>query len=190
MSINSIYVNRDLERINQGDILEKTEYYKVLHRSETEYNIDTIIFPYVVVLTQDCDLEWDYKKRKEASHENEDKFLESILVCPAFLSEKVRNGKYLSKLEFLMDSKNTNEWRKIKINQNPRFHFLKADSEIKMPELVIDFKHYYTIPREKVYEVKKDRYKTSVRKLFREDLSQRFAYFLSRIGLPSIKIKD
>lgn len=54
-----------------------------------------------------------------------------------------------------------------------------------IPELVIDFKHYYTIPTEEMYEAYKENYLASVEPLYREDLSQRFANYLSRIGLPT-----
>ena len=38
-----------------------------------------------------------------------------------------------------------------------------------------------------MYEILKKHYIGSMKELYREDLSQRFAYYLSRIGLPEIE---
>lgn len=59
------------------------------------------------------------------------------------------------------------------------------ESGIQVPNLVIDFKHYYTVSREKMYN-NLNNYFVSSKPLFREQLSQRFAYYLNRIGLPNI----
>ncbi len=81
-------------------------------------------------------------------------------------------------------------FKKIKDQKYERFHFLVADSKMQVPELVIDFKHYYTMPRNAIYMMILDEhYLVTIRELFRESLSQRFSYFLSRIGLPEIKEK-
>ncbi len=52
-----------------------------------------------------------------------------------------------------------------------------------MGPLIIDFKHYYTIPRNILYQ-NLDHYNVSITELHREQLSQRFAYYLSRVGTP------
>ena len=76
------------------------------------------------------------------------------------------------------------KWNFIKNNQDPRYHFLRKDLDLQVPELVIDFKHYYTIPRDFLYEKIEHHYLGTMSELFREFLSQRFAFYLSRIGLP------
>ena len=80
-----------------------------------------------------------------------------------------------------IDSK---RWKIVQNNQNPRYHFLKGEKMYQVPNIVIDFKHYYTIPRDELYKNYKNHYIGSINELFREALSQRFAYYLSRIGLP------
>ena len=64
--------------------------------------------------------------------------------------------------------------------------FLKPGDDFAIPGLVIDFKNFYTILTENLYKYKKNRIAT-MSELFREELSQRFASFLSRIGLPVLE---
>ena len=74
-------------------------------------------------------------------------------------------------------------------NDTSRYHYLKfADNDKldgkQMPELIIDFKHYYTINKNVVYE-NIDKRLCPIDNLFREKISQRFSYFVSRVGLPA-----
>ena len=72
--------------------------------------------------------------------------------------------------------------RKIIDNEIPRYHYLKfPDSD--MPELLIDFKHFFTINRNVLYNQLSNRL-CSLDDLFREKINQRFSYYISRIGLP------
>ena len=60
-----------------------------------------------------------------------------------------------------------------------------------MPELVIDFKHYYSVPRDLFYLRKEEsEYMARLNVPFRELVSQRFAYFLSSVGLPELETKE
>jgi hypothetical protein len=72
----------------------------------------------------------------------------------------------------------------IEINDNPRYHFLKSD--IDLPDLVVDFKRFFTLPRDEAYSLLDSR-KARLDTLFRESVSQRFASFQSRIALPEPK---
>ena len=143
-------------------------------------------------------MEWDFNNHKENEKDqdeinqdeinqdkiNQDKFLQSILVCPAYPAEKVRLGTHLEELNLTMVYLNGARWNLVKTNQNSRYHFLDNNSVLQIPDLVIDFKHYYSIPRNILYKEIKNHYIGSMNELFREGLSQRFAFYLSRIGLP------
>ena len=182
-----MYVKKDESRVLQGDFIEDFLYNSsYIVGGSVETNSTT--FPYIVVLTQDCDLEWDYKNREDKDQKNNDKYLQSILICPAYLAESLHTGKHLEDLQLKMRPWEADLWKHIKRNQNERFHFL-AQSENDMPDLVLDFKHFYTFPREQLYEAHKKNYKISLDVPFREDLSQRFANYLSRIGLPNLPPK-
>ena len=52
-----------------------------------------------------------------------------------------------------------------------------------MPELIIDFKHFFTINRNKLYD-QLDKRLCSLDTLFKEKVNQRFSNYVSRIGLP------
>jgi len=183
-----MYVKSTGKRVGQGDILEKVIYSYPIFQAD-QVTVAKITLPYAVVLTQDCDLESDFNCRLGSSKKNpsNDKFLQSILVCPAYLAEQFRCGTHLEPIGLKMNTWTSEQWKSIKQNQNQRFHFLGADLALKMQDLVIDFKNYYTITRDEIYKDYSELYLVSLDILFREALSQRFAYFLSRIGLPTLK---
>lgn len=183
--IDSIFIKHSEERICQGDILRDFEYLEYTPNSKKTGSGIEKNFPYLLVLSQDCDLDLDCKYRTN-SKDNQDKFLFSILVCPGYLAEELREGTHLREYELKMQTIDKERWRNIKNNQNPRYHFLKGEKTFQIPDLVLDFKHYYAILRDVLYDNFKDCYIGSINELFREALSQRFAYYLSRIGLPTI----
>jgi hypothetical protein len=192
--IDSSYIQHDGSRVCQGDIFRDWKYdYRIYSDEKGTLSIEKIDLPYMIVLSQDCDLEGDFKNRNNPDFKNDDilevkhdKFLHSILVCPAYLSEQLKQGTHLQRLGFTMEIIGTNKWNDIKNNTNPRYHFLMSHLKFQIPDLAIDFKHYFTIPRDKLYETAKNHYIASVNELFRESLSQRFAYYLSRVGLPEL----
>lgn len=195
--IDSIYIKHDGSRIYQGDLLRDFEYVEgaSIETKEVSGEIKRIIrtgkriLPYLVILTQDCDLEQDFENHLDLS-KNQDKFLHSILVCPAYLAEKFRRGEHLEELKLKMEIIGSERWSTLIKNQIPRYHFLESHPRLQIPKLVIDFKHYYTVPRDILYDGAKNRYIGSLNELFREALSQRFAYYLSRIGLPFCKNEE
>ena len=71
-------------------------------------------------------------------------------------------------------------------NQSARFHFLEFPSDFSLVDSIIDFKHYFSVPTPYIREMKKANYVCTVSELYREDISHRFASFLSRIGLPDM----
>lgn len=183
--IDSIYIRHDDERICQGDIIRDFEYVDYASVVGGKIKIWKRIIPYLIVLTQDCDLEWDYTNHAEQK-DNQDKFLHSILVCPAYHAEKLRKGTHLEGLGLKMRRINSDRWNLVKKHNNARYHYLEDNKELQIPELVLDFKHYYTVPRDLFYEEAKEHYIGTINELFRESLSQRFTHYLSRIGLPPI----
>lgn len=186
-AIKSRYVQHAHKRLCQGDILRDV----VLLETTTDENgdLDSVerFLPYVVVLTQDCDLEQDDKARTETPKKNDDKFLQSVLLCPAYQSLKVRAGTHLEELKMTMQSFNSTTWPPVKQNNVLRYHFLPEEQASQLPELVVDFKQYFTSSREFFCRRYKGHYVTTLGPLFREALSQRFAQYLSRIGLPEFE---
>ena len=186
-----MYEKKDTKKysIFQGDIYQKFDYVRWAEPIEENIDVDEIEIPFFVVLTQSCDLEWDFEDRSKSENEKRDKYIQSILVCPAYIAELVRKGKHLEGLGLIMETYNSERWSVIKKNKNERYHFLEKSEELCLPNLIIDFKQYYTIPTHILYKLYKDHFVGSLKPLFRDDLSHRFAFYLSRIGLPRIDNK-
>jgi len=78
------------------------------------------------------------------------------------------------------------QFKKLKQNKDERYHFLSPCDEYQIPELIIDFKIYYTLQVDYIENRYHDCYLATINELFRELLSQRFTNYISRIGLPKI----
>lgn len=194
--IKSHYVKFRKQRLCQGDILQNINFTMRLNGLSDEE--DKIQIPYAVVMSQDCDVDLDYKKRNEEKellktfnfdeHSDKfrpvhDKFLPTILVCPAYGADDFFAGNHIK--GWYMKSNGVKEVEKIKNNNEMnRYHYLPQDTSMGVTDLVIDFKHFFTIPTDIAYKQRKESYLVSISELFREGLSQRFANYLSRFGLP------
>ena len=180
-NVTQYYISHDKDRIHQGDILKDVEI-KIYEQGKL-FNISC---PYLVILSQDCDLE-QCKGNKIENGINK-QYLPNIIAIPAFVDEILRSGNHLEELFKITQEKiDTNRFKIIKRNDNPRYHYLNSCYDIGLPNLILDFKIYYTIP---YWELKKQydkAYLTTINELFRERTSQRFCNYLSRIGLPEIK---
>lgn len=185
--IESVYIKLDPKQIRQGDILTDM----IIHICNGGITIE-IKLPYSVVMSQDCDLDQDFRNRSMISADDQDKFLQNVLICPAYTAEKFKQGKHLEAINLKMCdwTKNKSEYKKILGQNHARFHFLEPNPGLQVPELVVDFKHYQTIARETLYDIYGNHYLATINQLFRERLSQRFCDYLNRIGLPEFKKRD
>lgn len=178
------------ERVSQGDIYKNIEYIESVVESQGVLEISKIVFPYVIVLTQDCDLSQDYNFRLDDDL-TDDKLLVSVLLAPLYVAETVYAGEHLSDLNRKMRQFNIKKGGKLTTEANfllkneiPRYHYLSFDSEIRMAPSIIDFKHYFTVNVEYLYSIRENNFVCSLTDLYKEDVSQRFSSYLSRIGLP------
>lgn len=190
--IDAVYAVSTVDRFCQGDILRDVtivEWAAEVEDAppEERFQITDRHVPYVIVLTQDCDLEQDHANRSSPSKGTQDKYLQSILVCPAYQEADFRQGSHLEELHLQMERFSVKSFDRIKKNQLYRYHYLPANLDLQVPELVVDFKHYFTGPRDRIYDdYRSKHYLATLEILFRDDLSSRFAHYLSRIGLPEI----
>jgi hypothetical protein len=184
---NSAFVKGPANRIVQGDILRDFGV-PIVEPSEDgqEATVKRRTLPYAVVVSQDCDLDRDYENRKDGLTKNHDKYLMYILLCQAYLPEEFRLGTHLGKIDMRMETYKSDRFGPIKKNQVERYHFLPGDPMCQVPDLVMDFKHYLSIQNEIVYGQLSTCYLATLKQLFREDLSARFAHYLCRIGLPKV----
>ena len=187
-----VKIDKGIEnRVSQGDILKDIEITDSIQETDGYLEIIKFVFPYVIVMTQDCDLQQDCANRlkiKDAAPlENikTDKKLLSVIVVPLYNAKHVFEGTHLSHLGMTMEpiEEKKTPGKTLMQNNNPRYHYLDFELEAKLPPLIADFKHYFTISSNHLEEqLSKKLYRVSP--LYRELLSQRFANYLSRIGLP------
>jgi len=177
-------------RFRQGDILRDVTVVSWASINADEIELLERNYQYCVVLSQECDLEHDFNNRfdDEKRSRAQDKFLTSLLLCPAYIAADVKSGTHLEASQMRMQQIGRDDFKKIQQNNNYRYHHLPENQELQLPNLVIDFKHYLTIPTEIAYkDAFRDKVIASLGDLFREHLSGRFAHYLSRIGLPEIE---
>jgi hypothetical protein len=167
--------------------LEVIEWATVIQTVPININIQKRLLPYAVVLSQECDLHQDEQNRSNLKRDTQDKYLHSVLLGPAYSSLSVKAGTHLAELKVKCEYLNSDRWKLVEQNKNDRYHFLPVAAEFQFPDIVIDFKHFMTAPREVLVNLKPGAYVASLNQLFREDLSHRFANFLSRIALPDAR---
>ena len=171
----------NLERLSQGDIFQDIEILENIEVERSIITVKKIKFPYVVCLNQECDLETDFKNKTQMLCDNN---LLHIAIAPAFIFEQFLNGTHWGQIfrNNKPQKRSDTTIKKIIDNEIPRFHYLKFP-DLDSPELVIDFKHFFTINKDVMCHQISKRL-CSLDTLFREKVSQRFSFFISRIGLP------
>jgi hypothetical protein len=173
-------------RVCQGDIYRDIELIEHAFQKGDYVEVSRIIFPLVVVLTQDCDLEQDYRVRwARPKAADQDKRLVSVLVAPLYNLDHVVAGEHLLDLQLKMRIISSgSEIGRLRSNQIARYHYLEFPKNVSIVPSVIDFKHYFAVSVEYLKRLKPERFVCKIGPLYRESVSQRFSAFLSRIGLP------
>ena len=182
---NVVVQKRRLSRVSQGDVFRDVECieYAVERRGIVE--VSKIMFPVVVVLTQDCDLEQDFNGRVKEKQSNK---LLSVLVVPLYNAEHVFTGEHLVeigvKAEPINKNKTPGDW--LKKNERARYHYIDFPQHVPVVASIADFKHYFSVQTGYLEKIRSKNFVCRLDDLFRVDLSQRFAAYLGRIGLPSL----
>lgn len=173
--------------LRQGEFLTKVtlgrQTLETLGSSQPEFSFQT--FVHSVILSQDCDLEQDHRVRFPAGQKPSDKLLSQVLLAELYPAEQI--------FGIVKTAGGNKAWDRVRQNNDPRYHFLEgvpfsADRINEgLPELVMDFKRFFTVPIDELYQ-RIDLTHTVRRCVmvspYLEHLSDRFAYYLSRIGLP------
>jgi hypothetical protein len=178
-----------LRRISQGDIFSDIECIEYVAERRGVVEVSKIVYPLVVVLTQDCDLEEHSRyKTGEGTPSTHDKKLFSALVVPLYNAEHVYLGQHLSDLNLTMSQvpHKGMTGNSLKQNERPRYHYLSFPNNVPIVPSIADFKHYFSVNLAYLQKLRQKHFVCRLSELYREDLSQRFAAYLSRIGLPTI----
>lgn len=175
------------DRLMQGDVISGVDLPEYSEVKERAVVLSVIRFPFVVVLTQDCDLEQHQKPQRSAGDGTQ---LVATLVAPAYHYSDLVAGQHLvnlglrpSAINVKKSSQSSNDFHR---NNQPRYHQLPlSQGRAGLPDLVVDFKHYFSVNTNYLAARRASGLVASLGDLYREDLSQRFAAFLARVGLPT-----
>ena len=139
------------------------------------------IHEYTLLLTQDCDLDLDYKAR--SGDVADDKIVPDMLFCEAEQSNHMRGSHQI----------NSEIWRRIQSHNHERYQLLPEVPSDKdrigrgVPALGLDFKRIFTIPTEEVYRrimLGQTLRRSRMTSPDREHLINRFTRFQGRVALP------
>lgn len=169
-------------QICQCDIFKDIQIIEDIQVADTQLHQKSIIFPYVICLNQECDLLTDSRNRLNVGTDIiKDSALLHLAVAPVFVFELFKEGKHWGNI-FNAQPLGKKNLEKIEQNEISRYHYLKF-AENAFPDMIIDFKHFFSINRNFLYKnISKRVY--SFAPLYKEKISQRFSFYISRIGLP------
>jgi len=181
-----IYSISDAGRLRQGEILSGIVEYRVRpaesgDSKRPDVEVEAVTHPFVIVLSQDCDLEWDYRTRRDPMLQSKE--IPNVLFCEVIEAEKLRGRPDIQ----------SDIWRRIKRNSDERYAFLEnvpAEQDLRgqgIPDLGIDFKRYFAIPTPEVYvQIERALANKRARLLppYVEHFCSRFFAFQARVALP------
>lgn len=172
------------DRVCQCDMFHDIEIVENLSEQGAKIEVKRLQFPMVICLNQDCDLNSD-KRDREKTGNNKDCRLLHLIVAPVFNFDNFKSGGHWGGIFDIGKKYKSDETatKKIMNNEDPRYHYLHFDENCKLPDMIIDFKHFFTISTDYLYQ-NIDKRVRAIDALYREKISQRFAYYISRIGLP------
>jgi hypothetical protein len=157
--------------IEQGDIIENCnilipneQHYKaILESRENNDQVDIIVIN-GIVLSQSCDIQ------------NEK--IDSVIICPIWSLKE-----FIAKGNFFEGAKAREDLRQGKF---PEYHLLQKFKGDKLSNdfYFVDFHRIYSVPKKFIEAVIKDKPHKRLLPPYREHLSQSFARYFMRVGLP------
>jgi hypothetical protein len=151
---------------------------------ETQVTVDSLLVDLVLVLSPDCDLNWDHEMRfvdcwdspDEAAHG-----VEQVLMCPLQRRGEIR-WRFHKKGDL---------WDRVDGNHDRRYHHIPGaqveELELYLHPHFIDFKKAISMPTEQLYDGVLAGDIERVARLpdyYLHHLIHRFYGFLSRVALP------
>lgn len=186
--MNATYREPAPGEVEQTSILRDVTIPEVRGALGESVEVSVSTYPWMVVLTQDCDLRLDLLARagqpaiEGGNPVAKDKILRSILLCPAFPCDHVLAGTYIEGGHRWAGT----EKKILQSNREDRYHVLPIAKPIE-ESIVLDFKLVSAAPPEYVYVWLRANPKHSIAVLrppFRDRLIQRFLNYVGRIALP------
>ena len=182
--------------LRQGEILSGV--------SELTYDLDELIqnipsessvkvrvkqHPLAIVLSPDCDLEWDYNAR-EGDANPDTKLISHVLMCDLEDESALRPVRGSSPLNRIIKSDHRNM---VRGNRDERYHYLpvsRTSSGSELQEFYIDFKRLFAVQTDyliRLSQTNRTERLGILKSPWVQHLSHRFTFFLGRVGLPDIE---
>ena len=187
--INAYYIkNKTPLRIHQGDIIRDIKLENDIGKLNDSHQetLTALNFPYVLVLSQDCDLLQFFNGMK-SSTDTFNQYIPNVIILPLYMKDDFKNGDNLNFLNVSQSRRSSDQMKMIDQNREPRYQHLMPSRSFALPDLYADFKVYYTMPPNELFKFYESNYVATVNVLFRESITLRFTNYLSRIGLPEIQ---
>jgi hypothetical protein len=162
--------------LDQGDVLADCPVLapvvpgdlEAVRRGEGE--LDAEVFTgRLVVMTQACDL----------AHGKVD----SVVLCPAWSIDEMEAADV--RLGALNSKDRKKHWERARKGEMAAYHLLAEWPELALPVLVVDFHRIYTAPKDYLSAfAERAGQRPRLLPPYREHLSQAFARYFMRVGLP------
>ena len=179
------------DSICQGDVYQNVKYNYIDAENGSSIDVVEYEFPLALIISQACDVIAMDKIILDGGGKPA-KFMPSILMCPIYDKNIAKTGDHLSdvfsKLNLLLDKEpvyQTNDYKIAERDWHYRFHALELtlDGSPVLSNAIIDFKHYFSVPISYLENHKEDRM-YRIDDIFSEQLTLKFATYLSRVAIP------
>lgn len=173
--------------LESGLILRDVELPEYRRDAEGQVLHSPTGFDWLVVVSQDCDLERDRddrkKKREDVGFTKESNLLRIVFVCPAFPDERVLSGNYVPGARRW----SSRDLALLKRDGDARYHRLRP-LEAKFGNLLLDFKLVtgaHPTYLDSWISAHPESAIATLEPPFRDRLIQRFVGYLGRIPEPT-----
>lgn len=177
--------------ICQGDIFKNVKYNYIESENDDYVDVVEMIFPYAIIVSQACDViamgEFQKNRFGKAT-----KYMPSILLCPIYDEKMLKDNTHLTNLSeslsLTFDTEKLYQKDDLSVAKRDwhyRFHPLtiSLNNNIVMSSTLIDYKHYFTVPASYLESHIDDRL-FKLDDLYAEQISLKFATYLSRVAIP------
>lgn len=177
--------------ICQGDIYKNVKYSYIDSEDDDSVSIIEYEFPLAIIISQACDV-IAMEEIVNNSSGKATKYMPSILLCPIYENDSAKSGNHLEEAfsvnGFAMEKENVFQKDDLKVAKRDwhyRYHFLTiaVGDKIVFENAIVDFKHYFTLPMKYLVFHKEDRI-LHIDDLFAEQITLKFATYLSRVAIP------
>jgi hypothetical protein len=86
-----IYASSSRGALHQGEVLSGVKQYVRVPSEDAVAKFMVIVHPYCVILSQECDLDWDFSARAEVD-DSSPKLLSNVLCCTALEENDIRQS--------------------------------------------------------------------------------------------------